>query len=214
MGALKGSITYSRFYVQGELPENFANGFTRRIKNRVFEPLTPDSEEPTNWGWCNIADPFDLELDQEKIFFNSYLNLGLRIDRWSIPGPLVKAHLAQATKLVLEKKGRERLSRAEKEELKVTVVRKLRKQLIPAMKVIDLSWNTESGVVRYWSRSKKSVELLHDFFEKTFGLKLLPHGPYSAASKAGFDPEQLDRLTTLKPAVFHAETLDHDQEAE
>ncbi|HQP36068.1 MAG TPA: recombination-associated protein RdgC [Polyangiaceae bacterium] len=212
MGALKGSITYSRFYVQGELPENFANGYMRRIRNRMFEPLTPDSDDPTHWGWCSIADPFDLELDQEKVFFNAYLNLGLRIDRWSVPAPLVKAQLAQATKAVLEKKGRERLSRAEKEELKSVVVRKLRKQLLPAMKVIDLSWNTETGVVRFWSRSKKSVEMLHEMFEKTFGLKLLPHGPYAAAVRAGCDPEQLERLSSTQPAVFHAETATAEEE--
>jgi hypothetical protein len=204
VGAFQGSISYSKFHLQGELPDNYASGFVRRIRNRAFEPLSPDDENDRRWGWCSIQDPFDLDLDSEKIFFNSYLNLGLRIDRWAVPKPLIKAHFAQAERALLEKKGRERLGRKEKEELKLIVVRKLRRQLLPTMKVIDLSWNLETGVVRYWNRSTKMIDLMQDFFEKSFSLKLMPHSAYTIALRAQLPEKDMKRFETLDPAVFHA----------
>jgi hypothetical protein len=202
VGAFQGSITYSKFHVQGELPESFAGPFIRRLRNRAFEPLSPDDEGDRKWGWCSIEDPFDLDLDSEKVFFNNYLNLGLRLDRWVVPKPLLKAHMAQAIRGALERKGRERLGRKEKEDLKVLVTRKLRRQLLPTMKVIDLSWNTETGVVRFWNRSPKMVDLMTEFFEKTFALKLMPHCPYTIAERAGLSERDLKAFDTFEPAVF------------
>jgi recombination associated protein RdgC len=205
MGAFQGSITYSKFHVQGDLPDNVASAFVRRVRNRVFEPLAPEDEVDRRWGWCSIQDPFDLDLDSEKLFFNSYLNVGLRIDRWALPKPLFRANMAQAIRAALEKKDRDRLSRKEKDELKVTVTRRLRKQTLPTMKVIDLSWNMETGVLRFWNRSAKMIELMQDFFEKTFEKKLLPHSPYSIALRAKISDREMKEFEALEPAAFHAE---------
>ena len=205
MGAFQGSISYCKFHVQGELPDSYASAFVRRIRNRAFEPLAPDDEVDRRWGWCSISDPFDLDLDSEKIFFNSYLNLGLRIDRWALPKPLLRANMKQAIRAALEKKDRDRLSRKEKDELKLTVVRKLRRQTLPTMKVIDLSWNLQTGVLRFWNRSKKTTDLMQDFFEKTFERKLLPHSAYSIALRAKISDRDMKQFEALEPAVFHAE---------
>lgn len=205
MGVLNGTISYTKFSIQGELPDSYVSAFVRRIRNRVFEPLTPDDEADRRWGWCSVTDPFDLELDHEKIFFNSYLNLGLRLDRWVVPSPLLKAQLAAAQRALLEKKGRERLSKREKEELRTAVVRKLRRQVLPTMKVMDLSWNLQTGSVRFWSRSSRMLELLHDYFSQTFSLKLMPHGAYAIALQQSMPEKDLKKLEVLEPAVFHAD---------
>jgi recombination associated protein RdgC len=204
VGVFQGSISYSKFYVQGELPDNYVSGFVRRVRNRVFEPLTPEDENDRRWGWCSALDPFDLEPDHESIFFNSYLNLGLRLDRWAVPKPLIKANFAQAERDLLEKRGRERLGRKEKEELRTMVIRKLRRQLLPTMKVMDLSWNLETGVARFWSRSPKMIDVMQDLFEKTFALKLMAHGAYTVALHVGLSDREMKAFEALEPAIFHA----------
>lgn len=205
MGVFQGSISYMKFSIQGDMPENYVSAFVRRIRNRTFEPLLPDDEADRKWGWCSAVDPFDLDLDHEKIFFNSYLNLGLRLDRWAVPSVLLRAQLASAQKALLEKKGRDRLSRKEKDELRTIVTRKLRRQILPTMKVMDLSWNLESGTVRFWSRSKNMVQMFDDFFEKTFALKLVPHGAYTIALREQLPEKDMRKLEVLEPAIFHAE---------
>ncbi len=206
MGAFQGSISYARFHIQGELPDNFADRFVRRIRNKAFEPLSVDDDGDRKWGWCSATDPFDLELDREKVLFNSYLNLGLRVDRWAVPSALFKAHFAQAQKALLEKRGRDRLTRREKDELRTIVTRKLRKQILPTMRVTDLSWNLDHGIVRFWSRSGRAIEVMQELFEKTFELKLVPHGAYAVAVRAKLGSEAMRGLESLEPAAFHAET--------
>lgn len=207
MGALKGTITYTKLYVRGELPDGFRDSFVERIRLRAFQPLTVEDDAEQRAGWCSIEDPLDTELDHNTIYYNSYLNLGLRTDRWVIPGPLLKAHLAEAQREHLAKRGRDRLSKREKEEIRVTVSRRLRRQVLPVMGVVDLSWNLITGVVRFWSQSPKALESMMELFEDTFGLPLLPESPAASAISLGLSAAQQQALEALTPTVFHAATI-------
>jgi recombination associated protein RdgC len=204
LGALKGSISFSKFYIRGELKDGFRDRFVERIGLRAFQPLTVEEDAEQRAGWCSIENPLDFELDHSKIFFNSYLNLGLRTDRWVIPAPLFKAHFAEAEREHLAKRGREKLGKREKEELRAVVSRRLRAQLMPVMKVIDLSWNLETGVVRFWNQSPRVHEALGELFEDTFELELVPESPYIAARELGLSTAHAKAFETLKPTVFHA----------
>jgi hypothetical protein len=202
LGALKGSISFTRFYVRGALPEPLHERFLEAASLRAFRPLEVEEEDEERAGWCSIEDPFDLDLDHGKIFYNSYLNLGLRIDRWRIPGPLFKAHFAEAERKHLAERGRERLSRREKTELKVTVSRRLRRQVIPAMKVVDLSYNLVTGVVRFWSQSPRLHERLQELFHATFRLELVPESPATTAARLGLTAAQQKALEDLERTTF------------
>jgi len=204
LGALKGSMSFSKFYVQGRLPDAFAESFVERVRLRVFQPLTVDDEVEERCGWCSVEHPFDLELDSEKIFFNNYLNLGLRIDRWVVPGPLFKAHFAEAERVYLAKRGRAKLGKREKEELNVTVSRRLRKQIIPTMKVTDASWSLEHGIVRLWTQSPRTQQTFLDLFETTFDLQLMAEGPYASALRLGLTESEMSHFEQLLPTVFVA----------
>jgi recombination associated protein RdgC len=176
--------------------------FVERIGLRAFRPLGPEEDEP-HVGWCSIENPLDCELDHGKVYFNSYLNIGYRTDRWQIPAPLFKAHFAEAERELLAKRGREKLGKRDKEELKVTISRKLRRQLIPAMKVIDLSWNLETGVVRFWNQSPRVHEALSELFVETFQLELVPESPYTAAAEIGLSAAHARAFEDLKPTAFN-----------
>ncbi len=199
MGVLKGSISYARFYVQGDLPEDFRDSFVETVRLRAFRPLDPNEDEEMRVGWVPIERPFESEvtLDYGDMFYNAYLNLGMRVDQWRFPGPVLKSAIADAEKRHLEKVGRVKLGRREKEEIKALVCRKLRLQFSPTMKVVDVSWNLSTGVLRFWNQSQKTHETLFEIFEKTFPVKLLPAGPYTSAPEARQKP-----LLELEPIVL------------
>ena len=203
LGAIKGSVSYTRFYVWGELEGSFQDRFLRSIKGRLFEPLVAHEPEEEHSGWVSISDPFDIDLNRDKVFLNSFLNLALRIDRWRLPKPVFDAHFAEAEKQQLERKGRERLSRKEREELRLTVAKRLRKQVIPAMKIADMSWDMDAGVVRYWSNSTKMHERLMEIFEKTFKLKLVQESTYTNAIRIGISESNAMSLVNREPSSFH-----------
>jgi recombination associated protein RdgC len=203
LGALRGSISYSKHYVRGDLPGDFRDTFVENLRLRAFRPLGLEDDEP-RVGWCSVENPLDCELDHGKVFFNNYLNLGLRVDRWQIPGPLFKAHFAEAERERLAKRGRDKLGKKEKEELAATVSRRLRKQLVPVMKVVDLSWNLDTGVVRFWNQSPRLVETLGEIFEATFSLGLVPESPFTAAARIGLADAHEHAFAMIKPSVFAA----------
>jgi hypothetical protein len=202
MPALKGSLSYVRFFVEGEAPADFRERFMKPIRLRAMKPLSPDEDALERSGWCAIGEPLELELRYEDVFYNNFVNLGFRTDRWSIPGPLLRAKLREAELAYREKKGRERISKRERDELREVVARKLRKQSVPSMRVVDFSWSLEEGIVRFFSQSQRPALAMSDLFTKTFGLKLVPEAPYTLAARIGLAKAQEKAWEALEPTLL------------
>lgn len=190
LGALRGSLTFSRFYVTGDVPDDVPGTTLKRIRANAFQPLNPDEDKPEGFGWANIEDPFDTDLDHEKVFYNEYVCLGLRLDRWVVPGPLLKVNLREAEQALLQKRGLERLGRQAKADLKTMVVRKLRQRLVPSLKSYDVVWNLRTNIVHLYSQSERITTLLDDLFKRTFKLDLVPESPGTAADRVGLDAKE------------------------
>jgi recombination associated protein RdgC len=183
LGALRGTLTFSRFFVLGEIPDDIPGTSLKRIRANVLMPLDPDEDVTSRHGWACAENPFDTDLDHEKVFFNEYVVLALRVDRWMVPVPLLKAHLRDAEEALLKRKGLDKLGRKAKSDLKAQVLRKLRRQLVPSTKSIDLVWNLQTHVACFFSHAEKMHELVQELFEKTFRLRLLVESPGTAADR-------------------------------
>lgn len=205
MGALKGSITYAKFLVRGALPDDLHQKFLARIRTRAFKPLTPEDEDDVSVGWMPIERPFDEDpsFRADGTFFGGYLALAMRLDRWKFPSSLVKSKMAAAEKAYLEKHQKERLSRAEKAELRDTVERRLRREGEPSSKAIDLAWNLQDGELRVFGRSKALLEHLTELFEKTFAVELVAASPYPLALEQKLPKDVEKALVHVEPCSFH-----------
>ena len=185
MSALKGSLTYARFFVEGEPPDDFADRYMRAIQKNALSPLVPEEDVPERSGWCRMGEPFDLAPAHHDVVFNEFLNLGFRTDRWAIPGALLRARLRDAELAFLDRNGRERMSRAEKKELKDMVSKQLRREVPPRTRAVDVSWSLNDGIVRFFSAAAAPAGIMSDLFTKTFKLKLVPEAPYTLAARLG-----------------------------
>jgi hypothetical protein len=188
-----------------DLPEGFPSQAMKRIRANVFEPLSPDDDAAEGHGWCSIADPMDLELDHEKVFFNEFVCLGLRIDRWFVPKPLLEAQLREAEANLLAKKGLEKLGKVARADLKLQVLKKLRRQLVPVTKSIDLVWNQTTHVAHFFSQSPKLHLLAQELFEKTFRYRLVPEAPGTAAERRGLSADERVLFDGLEPTMLSRE---------
>ncbi len=214
MSALRGSLTFSRFFVMGEVPDDVAGTNMKRIRAQAFQPLDPDEDLLQRHGWAAADDPFDTDLGHEKIFFNEYVTLALRLDRWAIPGPLLKAHLREAEQKVLEKKGIEKLGRKAKLDLKDMVTKKLRRQLVPVTKSVDLVWNLNTNVALFFSHAQKMHELVQELFEKTFRLQLLVESPGTLADRQGLTASESHRFAELEATTLASDVAINQLEKE
>lgn len=185
MAALKGSLTYTRFYVEGKIPASYEDKFFAAIEHEAMRPLVADEDVTERSGWTRIGEPFEIDLDVESVFSDRYINLGFRTDRWRIPAPMLRAKLREAEAAYLDKKGRERIGRKERAELKILVAKKLRKQMTPSTRFVDLSWSLDEKVVRFFSQARVPGAAMEELFQKTFGLKLVRESPYTLAARLG-----------------------------
>ncbi len=202
MGARSGSLTFTRFFTQGSLPKDLRRKFLEAAKLRKFEPLKPEDEALEATGWCVMERPFDLELDSAKMFHDSFVLLGFRVDRYRIPGALLRSQITDEEQRALGRTKKAKLSRNEKLEIKERVVMRLRKKVIPTSKAIDLCWHLDSGVVLFFGHSKRMLGDFAALFEKTFGMALTEDSPYTAATRAGLSRELERALKDVEPISF------------
>ena len=205
MGALNGSLSYSRFFVEGELPPDYKAVFEEAVQHRAFEPLDAAGEDDERMGWCSIEHPLDTEFDQGKLFYNEYLNVALRVDKWRIPGAILKAYCTEAERKYLAQHNKEKLRRGEKDDIKAVVVTQLKSKILPSMKTIDMSWNLHTGVVRFWNQSGKTCESFMDLFEKTFAVRLVSDNAYIGALQYEMSDKQTEKLAEIEATIFHEE---------
>ncbi len=207
MGAFSGSISVTKFFVHGELPEELRTAFMRRIKLRAFRPLVVEEDADERYGWCVMGEPLDGVLGHETVFYNSYVNLGFRLDRWRFPKAVLKAELARAEQERLAALDRERLSRAEKQELRDRIKIALKRKALPSMQHFDFSWNLETGEAFFWSQTPSIHERLTELFELTFKLELVASSPWIAAVELELGPRAEDALGRVQPTALHTAKL-------
>jgi hypothetical protein len=143
-----------------------------------------------------------LELDSAKLFHDSYVLLGFRVDRYRIPGALLKSQIADEEQRLLVRSKKTKLSRNEKLEIKERVVMRLRKKVLPTSKAFDVAWHLDSGTVLFFGHSKRTLADFCALFEQTFSLPLVEDSPYTAATRAGLSRELERALKDVEPVSF------------
>lgn len=204
MGALAGTISVTTYYVRDEIPKDFKVSYIEALRRHRFTDVNLDLEHEESMGWVVLTDPFNTEFELNDILWGSYLMVALRHDTVRLPAAAFKLHLKKAIAEHLEKTGKERLTRAEADEVRERLERQLKKKVLPNIKTYDVVWNLDRGVVWLWSTNKKVNEQFVDFFQETFGLMPYEKSPYAQLEQVGLDADQLEHLLELEPAAMSA----------
>lgn len=204
MGVSRGALTFTRLFVQGKPPKDLRKRYLEAVRLRKFTPLAPEDEATEAVGWCVIERPFDLEFEADRIFYDRFVQLGFRVDKWRIPGVLLRSQMADEQQKMLAKAGREKLTRAEKEEIKLRVTARLRRKILPASRAFDMLWDLEAGTVLLFTHASRTTDEFAALFEKTFGLELQIDSPYAAAGRAGLTATQQRLFDKVEPVSFAA----------
>jgi hypothetical protein len=171
MGALKGSISYLRFVVEGEPPNNMASKFERAIEARRFRGLTDDSQEAETNGWAPIEDPFDddMALGRDAFLFGDLIALAYREDKIALPRPMI----VSLTRRRLEEMAQrgDKIDRKTRRNVELAVAAELRRKVLPRPRFIDLVWDHVAGELRVFGRGPMATERAVGLFELTFGVR-------------------------------------------
>ncbi len=202
MGVSRGALTFTRLFVQGKPPRDLRKRYVDAVRLRKFVPLAPEDEASEAVGWCVIERPFDLDFEADRIFYDRFLVLGLRVDKWRIPGALLRAQVADEEQRMLSRGRDKKLSRAEKDEIKLRVVARLRRKILPTSRAFDVLWDLDAGTVLLFTHSQRTTDELMALFQKTFGLELTADSPHAAAGRADLPGPLQKAFEKVEPISF------------
>lgn len=198
MGFASRSVSMMRYRVRGETPGSFWDSVDEGIRKGTFREIDAAGDE-LGMGWVSMEDFTDTQLAGASYVRGNYIALSLRVDSVRVPPRILEIHVKQETKKLLEQSERQRLSSAQRRELKDRVKESLKKQAFPSIQVFDLIWDTSKSVVYFGTHSVKPRERLEAHFKKCFNLTLVPLLAYIRAEE--ILEGRLDRqiLEKLKP---------------
>lgn len=184
MGFASGSVSYRRFAVEGEAPKALDQAVLDQLAEyslKTSEFSVPDEIE---YGWSGGRHVLDGNFSFENNVFNDCLSFALRIDTNKVPSDLKKAYQMIEEEAAAAGNPSGFISKEQKRQVKDSIRMKMDEELrsgrFRKSKLIPLLWDLARGEL-YTPASGTSLEKLHEIFERSFGLTLIPGSSGSAA---------------------------------
>ena len=200
MGLLKGSASFVRFNVEGELPDNPLDFVADRVVSFSFQDIDETYDE-YSIGWVSVHNMFDTKYKFASFLTGDYVTLTLRIDERKVSPAILNKCVQKEEERVKQEKQIPKIGRAMKVEIKERIRAELTRKSVPIPAIFDMCWNLSSQTLFFFSTNKKIQAVLEDFFKESFGLLIKQQIPYIVAESMVSEEERI-RLETATPDIF------------
>lgn len=200
MGLFKGSASFVRFTVGGDLPENPLDYIAERIALFSFQDID-DTYDEYSIGWVSILNMFDSEFDFASHIAGDYITLTLRVDERKVSPAILKKIVQKEEERLKKERQVPKLSRTMKVEIKERIKVELMRKAIPVPSTYELAWNLAESTLLFFSTNQKAHTILEDCFKESFGLSIRQQIPYTIAEHL-LDEESQSLLSKLTPQVL------------
>ncbi len=200
MSFLKGSASFVRFSVEGELPENGLDFIADRVVSFSFQDID-DTYDEYSIGWVSVLNMFDSQFDYASYVAGDYITLTLRIDERKVSPAILKKFVAKEEERVRLEKQLPKLSRSVKVQIKERVRTELVRKAIPIPATYELCWSLSNNTLLFFSTNKKAQAILEDYFKESFGLLIRQQIPYTTAEHL-INEDDLAVLERISPDIF------------
>ncbi|MBN1827706.1 MAG: recombination-associated protein RdgC [Deltaproteobacteria bacterium] len=195
MGFLKGMLTFTRYHVIGDLPQEAAAFIDERIKRFSFRDDREAGEEKS-LGWTSLDNILDTDFSYANYSVGDYIFFTLRIDRKTAPPALLRLKTLQAEQRRRDERQASTLSRAERQDIKEAVRTSLIAAVPAVPSVYEVCWAPSKHMVYFGSNSDKAIEEFEDLFTRTFQVKLSAALPWDSQSLDSGAGERLSALAS------------------
>lgn len=206
MGLISGSGSFTRYFTEGTLPENFMENLSEKIVGHSFRNLDETSIAERSAGWVNVMDMFDNRFTGLEFLKEPYVTMSLRVDEKKIPSTALKQYCLEAEEKIKEAENLDYLPKNRRFDIKDGVKLRLLKRAIPVSRTYDMIWNYNTGLVIFGCTTNKLCDEFMEFFLQTFSIHLQTICPYTLAcgfpEKEGTSPDVVDGLS---PSNFSKE---------
>lgn len=202
MGLLSSSNSVTRYKVLGELEKPVIDTVYNGLIRYSIQEIDNDQQEKSV-GWTSLENPYMPDFEGSSFVIGSYLIFSMRLDKKSIPAKTINKHYALEMTKLLEKSGREYLSRNEKRTLKDHVIDALSLRIPATPNIHDIIWHPEDSWLWFFTNLKAANEALETLFKESFNLSLIRIFPYTHADlMADLSDGDRDALSRVSPTAF------------
>ena len=192
MGLLKGALTFSRYRLIGDLPDQFSERIDQQIRKFAFQNLKKSAEEKI-LGWTSLENVLDTDFQYSSYAWGDYLIFSLRIDRWMVPASLLKIRILEAEKQYLTETGQKKIDRYRREDIRERVRLDILNHTQPVPTFYEICWSVSEQSVLFTSLSDKVVDDFQDLFKRSFDRTPCPFVPWD---QQFMDPGTAVKMTT------------------
>ena len=200
MGLINGSVSFVRFGIEGELPDNPLEFISDRIASFSFRDID-DSFDEYSIGWASVANMFDASFRYASFLNGDYVTLSLRIDERKVSPAVLKKFIQKEEERIKAEKQIPKIGRTQKAEIKERINAELTRKAIPIPAVFDLCWNLSESTVIFFTTNKKIHAVLEDFFKDCFDVMIVQQIPYIIGEHL-LGSEAGDKLSNVTPELF------------
>ncbi len=181
MGLSKGTMTFTRYNVEGPLPDKFPDFVDRQIKLFAFRESSYSGEEKS-LGWTGFDNVLDTDFEYANYSIADYIVYSLRIDRRTVPPALLKLNVLKAEKEFLAEKGLKKLYKGQREDIRETVRSGLLNRAQPVPSFYEICWSVSGKWLLLGSLTEKVNDEFKDLFKRSFDLSLSHFVPWDTES--------------------------------
>lgn len=203
MGFFYGSGSFTRFFVDGPLPDDYLVEFPQMILRYAFKNLDEDSDQERAVGWVNIMDMFDCRFANMEYLKEPCIAMSWRVDARKVPSKALRRYCREAEDRIKHDEELEYLPKGRREEIRAAIETKLLRRAIPGSNTYDVIWNLRTGIVLFGSTSNRLSDEFSEFFFNCFSLHLKTLFPYTIASRIlEAEGMEADILEGLRPSAI------------
>jgi len=197
-----GTITAAAYRTERPCPPDARERFGRTLARHAFKPINPDKGEILSIGWVDPHNILSGSVKWDQISSGPYVFLGLRTDKKSVPGSLLRAHVREALRQVAREKKTHRLSRTERDAIRERITADLIRQTSPSTSIHEAVWNTATGEVLFSTSARAANDAFMELFQTTFDLLLLGNHPIARAQETAASLGRPEGLRRLPPSFW------------
>lgn len=201
MGFLKGSASFVRFRVEGDLPSAPLDFIAQRVASFSFRDID-DTFDEYSIGWVSVANMFDSRFSYASHLCGDYVVLTLRMDERKVSSAILKKLIQKEEERVKKEKQIPKIARSLRVEIKERIHTELMRKAIPLPSIYDLCWNLSDATLLFFTTNKKAHAILEDFFKESFGLLLRQQIPYITGEQLLQGSDASESLASISPALF------------
>jgi hypothetical protein len=171
MGLIDKSGSFSQYTTTTELPDDFLNNITDRIRYHAFTDIDEETIQEQSSGWVDISNMLDNKFETLGFLKEPYIAMSLRIDSRTVPAEALKRYCLIEEERIKIAQNTDFLSKVRRTEIKEQTRLQLLKRVIPASKTYDMIWNYTTGRLIFASTNAKLCDEFQNLFAKTFNIE-------------------------------------------